>query len=596
MNGKHLKAILWLRWRILRNRTQRSGKASRVFMGFLLIAAVCLSVALFAGSIALGIHRLPVSTPFEIFVAWLALCLAFLFSWTVGLLSDLQRSDAMSFKNLLHLPVSLSWVFLYNYLSSFVSLSVMIFVPAMFGLLFAMVWVDGPMMVLALPLLIGFLGMVTAITYQLRGWLARLMEDKRRGRNIVSLLTLLLVLLAQAPNLINMSVQSDSRAERAELRELRNLSRTDGPGQALAIQKLALLEEQEVREDSSLKASLTLGAQVLPIGWLPIGMRAASERRWFVSLLCGLGMLSIGSWSLRRSYRKTLQGAVKGGGAATPVPVPIESNVRAEPSTTQRKPSFVERPVPFVNARVAGIARTSLLSFVRAPEAKLMLLSPIILLGLYGYILVQRSSTSTFQGYTSFLTLGAVTMGMLSVMHMIQNQFGLDRGGFRAYLLSPTPRAEILLGKNIAMAPIAFIIGFAALTLVQVLMPLGALHLLGACFQLASAYLMLCMLWNLISIISPIRLKDNGMKPANASFKGSMIQLGASLLVPVVLLPLIVPAIAEKILGWQHTPLFTVLHLLILVAVFLIYRLAIRHQGLFLQAREQRILITLTQE
>ena len=35
------------------------------------------------------------------------------------------------------------------------------------------------------------------------------------------------------------------------------------------------------------------------------------------------------------------------------------------------------------------------------------------------------------------------------------NHFGFDRGGFRAFVLLPTPRRYILLGKNLALLPVA---------------------------------------------------------------------------------------------------------------------------------------------
>ncbi len=569
-------------------------------LAFLLVLAVLFSMASFVGAVLIGIAKIPDISSMTLLMIWGGLCLAFLFSWCIGLLSDLQRSDAMSFKNLMHLPVSLSWVFLYNYLSSFVSLSFMLFVPTMLGICVALVIVKGAAMVLAFALVASFLIMVTAITYQLRGWLARLMEDKRRGRNIISFLTLLLILLAQAPNLVNLSLntgsRSERRAERAELRELKRNARIDGPDQAAAQQELALRDQQEADEEAALKEHINLAALVLPIGWLPYGMRAAAERRWFASILCALGMLSIGSWSLSRAYRKTLQGAVKGGEPIAAVPLVEEIQTTEVATSGKHTRNFVQRAIPFVSPRTAGIARSNLISFLRAPEAKLMLLSPIVLLALYGYLLSTNAGRSGFAHFAPMLSLGAIVMGMLSVMQVVQNQFGLDRDGFRAYLLCPAPRYEVLLGKNIAMAPIALGFGFAGLILMQVFLPLGFLHFLGACFQLGSAYMLLCLLWNLISILAPIRLKDTGMKPANANFKNFLLHFVAMFLVPVSLTPLLAPAILEFLFDWQETPAFAGLHLIGLIAIAIAYRWMVSKQGDLLQEREQRILDVLTHE
>ena len=45
------------------------------------------------------------------------------------------------------------------------------------------------------------------------------------------------------------------------------------------------------------------------------------------------------------------------------------------------------------------------------------------------------------------------------MQQILQNQFGMDRDGFRALVLSPIPRHQILFGKNLATAPFALGIG-----------------------------------------------------------------------------------------------------------------------------------------
>jgi ABC-2 type transport system permease protein len=596
LNTKHLKAILWLRWRILRNRAKRSGKASNAFFMIVMGLTSLFIVGSFSASLLIGIEVLPDTDPYTLMLVWAGLGLGFLFTWTIGLLTDLQRSDAMSFKNLLHLPVSLRWVFLYNYLSSFVCLSVVVFLPPLVGLCLAMVLVEGLIMLLSFLLLAGYFGMITAITYQLRGWLARLMENKRRARNIISAMTIMIVVLAQAPNLINMSMQQDRMESRSELRELKRLAHTDGPDQAQAQLDLTKRTQAEEKSDAILKANISMATLVLPIGWMPYGMRALALRRWFPACLCAFGMFSIAGWSLLRSYRKTLQGVVQGEG--TPQAQPGHASTKAlqfEPQTC-RKTNFVERPVPFVSQRVSAIARTSLLSFIRAPEAKLLLLSPIILLGLYGYLLRGKASAGSFGGFSSLLSLGAITMGMVSVMQILQNQFGLDREGFRAYLLSPTPRSEILMGKNIAIAPVGLGVGLAALMLLQFLMPMDASHFAGGCFQLGSAYLLMCLLCNMLSIVCPIRLKNNALKPANSNWKSSVIHLFGTLMVPITMSPLLIPGLVEFFLSSRGSLVYFSLHLIGLIASFIAYRWLITKQGSLLKKREQSILEVLTHD
>src|SRR5689334_7782660 len=102
----------------------------------------------------------------------------------------------------MHLPVSLSGVFLVNYVASLFTLSTTLVVPLMTGLAAGLVVSKGPMMLWLFPLMAAFLFTVTALTYQLRGWLASLMENKRRRRTIVTLLTVLVVLVFQIPNFL----------------------------------------------------------------------------------------------------------------------------------------------------------------------------------------------------------------------------------------------------------------------------------------------------------------------------------------------------------------------------------------------------------
>lgn len=610
MNWSHLRTTLWLRWRILVNRVRRTGKLNNVLFGLLLVLGSVICVGLFAAALIVGVQVLPEAKPEQLLMTWIVFALLFLFSWMVGLMTDLQRSDAMSFQNLLHLPVSLGWVFLYNYLSSFVSLSMAIFLPPMLGLCLAMVIVHGPLMLLSFPLLLGFFGMVTAITYQVRGWLAHLMKDKRRGRNIVAAITVGFVILIQAPNLINMSLQGSGRAERRkerlELRELRNVARVEGPEQDAAKLELERRNVESEQVKITREHNISLGTLMVPVGWLPYGVRATAEGQWVRGSLCALGMLLIGAWSLRRSFRTTLSSVVGGSGAgrgtvvAMPHSIPSLESAEEHGASGEHKTLLVERSLPFTSERVAGIALASLRSLLQAPEVKMLLLSPVIILGLFGVMLSKNSTQEMLGSFTSMMSLGAISVGLLSIIQLMQNQFGLDRAGFRAYLLSPVPRDQILLGKNLATAPFGIGVGLLALIGLQFFVPADFPHFVGACLQLLSAYMLLCLVGNMISILGPMRLKENTLKAANAKFKTILIQVLSIFLIPITLSPLLIPSAAEFVLrkqDWaQMVPLYPLLHAVGLMGIYLFYRWMLREQGAFLQKREQHILDLLTHD
>ncbi len=71
----------------------------------------------------------------------------------------------------------------------------------MLGFAVAQVVQLGPKMLVAFPLIIMFVLMVSALTYQFRGWMASLITDKRRQRAVMGGIMITVILLAQLPNL-----------------------------------------------------------------------------------------------------------------------------------------------------------------------------------------------------------------------------------------------------------------------------------------------------------------------------------------------------------------------------------------------------------
>lgn len=608
MKAGHLRATLWLRWRILVNRLRRRSKLGNMFFGLLLVLALCASVSFFFVALFVGLEHLPEAAAKPVMLVWVALALGFLFFWLIGLVTDLQRSDAMSFKHLLHLPVSLHWIFLYNYLSSFVSLSVAIFLPAMLGLWLAMAIVKGPLMLLALPLILGYFGMITALTYQLRGWLAHLMEDKRRGRNIMAAITVGFVLLLQVPNLINMSTRSSNREERSRVRQerydLRDAAREEGPEQAAAQAAYERFQGAEEQKDLEQDRNTALVAKIVPLGWLPYGMRATYEASWVPGILCSLGLLLITALSLRRSYRTTVASIVGADSheedAELTAGAPGQTADAGTEADHKPKTLLVQRELPLVGEQVAGIATMGLRSLLRAPEAKMLLLSPVILLVLFGMLLSKESTRGALGSFAPMMSLGAIMMGLVSIFQLVQNQFGLDRDGFRAYVLSPVPRHRILMGKNLSTAPLGIGIGLIALGGMQFFVPSDVDHFLGALFQLCSAYMLMCLVGNATSILSPIRLKEHGLKAANAKLKTMLWQTLSLILVLAALSPLALPELVVFVLSkrdWAAgLPLFLMLHAAGAIVTYVLYRWVLIHQGQLLQEREQHILDVLTHD
>jgi hypothetical protein len=574
-----------MRWRVLLNRMRRAGKGSAVLLGIVLAVGAILSIGLFFVAFVVGRAAMPDASPIAILMTWVGLTFGFLFFWTGGLVTELQQSDSMSIKALLHLPISLSWIFIYNYLGTFVSFSIALFLPAMLGLSLAMLVVFGPPMLLALPLLFGFFLMVTALTYQLRGWLARLMENKRRAKTIVAVVTMSFVLLAQLPNLINMRLNSSHGEGRALRRAVLTARAYDSADLAEAEAELAAYEAHREELEGKLEGWVTRGAMVVPVGWLPFGMRAARDGRVLSSMLCTAGLMAIGAWSLRRAYRKTLEAATGAGSARRRVAVPV---------LPERKDAggvlFVERNLAGFSEAESGISLAYLRHMLRKPEFKLVFLRVLILLLVFVLYLPAKANVDGSQVIRSFMAFGASLMAVMSIDQLSLNQFGIDRHAFRALILSPVSRRELLFAKNLALAPIALGFGLVAIIGLEFFVHLDALHFAGACLQIGTAFLLQSLIGNTMSIMAPVRLTDDGLKPRGSKLAFVLRNLLATLLLVLCLSPLLIPIGAEWWFEAPGFPLYFVLHATLFLFALILYRWLIRRQGRLLQESEVRIL------
>ncbi len=78
-------------------------------------------------------HLLPRFEPIQLMYLWDVVVGILVFSWTISLLTEVQRMEMLSLDKLLHLPLSLRDAFLLNYASSCFSLNVICFVPLCHG-------------------------------------------------------------------------------------------------------------------------------------------------------------------------------------------------------------------------------------------------------------------------------------------------------------------------------------------------------------------------------------------------------------------------------------------------------------------------------
>jgi hypothetical protein len=124
-------------------------------------------------------------------------------------------------------------------------------------------------------------------------------------------------------------------------------------------------------------------------------------------------------------------------------------------------------------------------------------------------------------------------------------------------------------------------------------------HVLGMVPQYLSMYLLFCILTNFLSIYAPVHVAPGSLKPSNPKLTTFLLQMVAILfLFPLTqgptLLPLGIEA-ALHFLGWGSlVPIYLLLSLVMCAVVAVIYWFSLAWQGSLLQAREQRILETVT--
>jgi hypothetical protein len=608
VNWGHFQAFVWLRWRLLINQMRKGGLANTVLLALLAAGLVMVAIGLFIAFFFIGLLALRSVPPVILLYVWDGLVVAFLFSWAIGLLTDLQRSEVLSLDRFLHLPVSLTGAFIINYLSSLLSITLFLFLPAMLALCLALALARGPAMLLLLPLLAAFMLMITAVTYQFQGWLASLMVNQRRRRTVIVVVTISFILLCQLPNLLNVfqpwkNLGTDEAP--AGLKEAEDkLAVAQAAGTITAAQHQeqlnALKAAHRARVDASAQQSLhrleetaRLVNTVVPLGWLPLGAMTAAEGGVVPALVGILGMTLLGLASLWRAYRTTVRLYTGQFTAGKPRATPA-----VRPAGTRRPSTdLLERRLAWLPEQAAAVALGSFRSLLRAPEAKMLCLGPVILAVIGGGMLL-ANHVDPPQAVRPLMAFGAMALVLLCVVQLVGNQFGFDRNGFRVFVLSPSPRSEILLGKNLAFAPLVLGLGVALVVLIEVITPMRFDYFLALWPQMLSMYLLYCLLGNVLSILAPMRIAAGTLKPMNTKLVPILFQLVFTMLFPLVQLPLLLPLAVQlslQALGWgAWLPVCLVLSLAECVGVVFLYRALLGPEGKLLQAREQVILEAVT--
>jgi ABC-2 type transport system permease protein len=573
VNWEQVKAIVWLRWRLTRNGMARAGAVNAVLSMFFLVALLVGGIAAGVGGFLAGWLALGKADPQVLLMVWDGAVLFFLVIWLSGLMVEIQRSESIDLAKLLHLPVTLQQVFVFNYVASHLTPAILLLLPAMMGLCAGLVLGVGLRMFLLPFLVLGFIFMITAWTYCLRGWLAALMVNKRRRRAIIVWVTLVLILLSQLPNFVVNSRLFHAKRQ-VSSGQWRPAARGEQAGPGLPVKIL--------------QAHL-----VVPPGWVGYGAMSMAERNPWPGLgaaaACGL----LGSLGLMRAYRMTLrfyQGADVQG----------ETRVARQARTGARKPLLVEWRLPWLPDDTAALALASFRSLSRAPELKMAFIMPLVMILALGSAQFTRPQHALPHYWTAFAATAAAVVAAFSFAQAMGNAFGLDRNGFRALVLLPTRRHHILLAKNLSLFPFVAGVGLLLLSLAKLLLGISWFDFLAGLLQVPLAFLLFSLTCNLLAILVPYRLSQSTLqakKPKPIVFFAVFLSM---LALPIVMSPTLIPPgfqLLWSLEGWAPwLPVNLVLTVLLLAGVGALYRGLLPMEGRLLQRREQAILKEVTEE
>jgi hypothetical protein len=360
-------------------------------------------------------------------------------------------------------------------------------------------------------------------------------------------------------------------------------------------------QEQDRAERNEVERILSVANQAVPLAWPAYGARRAAEGALLPALLASVGLALIAGASLWRAYGVTVRlytgqfNAGKVPAEATPV---AKSAAEPEKSPAARSSStLIEKRLPWISEQASAIAVSCFRSLTRAPEVKMLLMSPLILVVVFGGLFVKAGSAPS-EFARPLVAAGAICMILLGVSQLAGNQFGFDRSGFRVFVLASASRKDILLGKNLSLAPLVVGLCFFVTLVLQFIFPMRLDHFVATLAQAISMYFVYCFVANWLSMFAPMPVASGALRPTQT--KGMALLMGFAFIFvfPPAMAITLIPLGIELWLDWtgwsSAFPIYLVCALVECAGVVFLYGKALRWQGNILQSREQKILEIVT--
>ncbi|MBX3177439.1 MAG: hypothetical protein KF886_08770 [Candidatus Hydrogenedentes bacterium] len=543
---RYLLALLLLQFHLARN-TMTRGKLVAVF----LIGAVVAGAALFSGVLGAffylaGAAWLPRQPHAMQLLLLHLLALLYVLVWFWSFAFEMQRSDVIDIRKMLHFPVPLAAINLLNFVVSLFTFPSLFYVAAAAGLVTGIGSARGGGYLAGYLAATVFFLAVSAWGYCLRGQMAVWMADKRRRRVLLSVLPVLFMVTGFMPLLLSQSMIGGRSAE-------------------ALLQWLGAPEQQ---------ARVARASQLLPTGWIAIALAGMGHSQTASAApIAGLAALALLGY--HRAYRTTLRYCFGAG------------QHQGAPSTAGRKLPMTARRIPGLAEDTAALAIAAFLNFVRHPHMRAMMLAPFGII----ILLAALKSQSAMSGRDLGMPILVVMWPFFLFSSFFFNLFGADTRGFRTIMLLPIPRHRVLLAYHIALLPLAGGLGL--------IFALGGSWYFGlppataatALLQIVLLFTLFALAGSFLSIYAPFAMGRNMMQGQKS--RSLLMTIVMPLVIGLLLLPSGLCFAADAIAarwGLENAPAGVLLSALFVAMALAAYPAALRHAGDLLVTREQRIL------
>lgn len=545
---RYLLALLLLQFHLARN-TMTRGKLVAVF----LIGAVVTGALLFSGVLGsffylAGAAWLPRQPHTMQLLLLHLLALLYVLVWFWSFAFEMQRSDVIDIRKMLHFPVPLAAINLLNFVVSLFTFPSLFYIAGAAGL------VAGIGSARSGGYLAGFLAATTfffavsAWGYCLRGQMAVWMADKRRRRIVLSVLPALFMATGFLPLLLSQSIAGHS---------------------ADALMRWLAAPEHQAWVDRA--------SQLLPTGWIALALAGMGHDRASAAAPIA-GLAALGMLGYHRAYKTTLRYCFDAGQNQAP-------GVAAG-----RKLPLTARAIPGLAEDTAALAIAAFLNFARHPHMRAMMLAPFGII----ILLAALKGQSAMSGRDLGMPILVVMWPFFLFSSFFFNLFGADTRGFRTIMLLPIPRHRVLLAYHLALLPLAGGLGLVFALGGSWYFGLPPVTAATALLQIVLLFTLFALAGSFLSIYAPFAMGRNMMQGQKS--RSLLMTIVMPLVIGLLLLPSGLCFAADAIAarwGLENAPAGIALSCLFVAMALAAYPAALRHAGDLLVTREQRILETL---